>query len=406
MKSRLLFVSPVVPASSGNGRAMRAYAMLRALAEWYEVSLLVDDAMLAQTPPMPELEALCHAIRHLPREAGLDGAARRRRKLFWRFPGLYGLLGGRPPEWAPASPGRQALAGDAFAPERFEACHVFRLYLAPHVLAGPLAGIPHFLDLDDIESRTRRRLACLLLRRGHLLRALGTLREAAWYGRQERLLLPRFRRVYVCSAGDRETIISRLPGLAVAVAPNVVSPPGEPAGLPGDGEILFVGNLGYYPNQEGIDWFCGQVLPPLRRLAARPFTVRVAGGGLPPRLARRLTGHPEVVLAGPVADLEPLYRQARLAVAPVRAGGGTRIKVLEALVRGRPVVSTLAGAEGIAAESGRGLLLADRPAGFARHCADLLAQPELAAGFGRQGAALVRERFSPPVLRDCLLPDP
>ena len=404
MKPRLLFVSPVVPASGGNGRAMRAFATLRALAEAHEVHLLVVDAQLSRTPAFPELEPLCTAIRHLPRDAGLSAAARRRRKLLWRLPELYSLLTGRPPEWPPPSPDRQALAAGAFAPVRFDACHVFRLYTAPFVLSSPAAEVPRDLDLDDIESRTRRRLARLLLRRGHLLRALGALREAAWYERQERLLLPRFRRIFVCSAEDRGWLGGEMPALAVRVAPNVVFPPAGATETPGEDEILFVGNLGYYPNQEGLAWFCHRVLPRLRRLAARPFAVRVAGGGLPSRAARRLAAIPEVVTTGRVEEVSPLYHRARLAVVPVRAGGGTRIKVLEALAHQRPVVSTATGAEGIAATSGQGVLLADSPALFARHCADLLARPELAAALGRQGAALAGRHFSPGRLRECLLP--
>lgn len=404
MKPRLLFVSPVVPAPGGNGRAMRAFAMLRALAEAYEVHLLVVDAQLSRTPAFPDLEPWCAAIRHLPREAGLDAAARRRRKLFWHLPGLYSLLTGRPPEWPTPSPDRQALAAGAFAPARFDACHVFRLYTAPFAFDGPTAEIPRDLDLDDLESRTRRRLARLLRRRGHLLRALGALREAAWYERQERLLLPRFRRIYVCSADDRAWLDGTIAGLEVTVAPNVVYPPAGVPGPPGEDEILFVGNLGYYPNREGLAWFCRRVLPRLRRLAARPFTVRLAGGGLPPRAARRLAAIPGVVPLGRVEEVSPLYHRARLVVVPVRAGGGTRIKVLEALAHQRPVVSTTTGAEGIAAASGQGVLLADTPDLFARHCAGLLARPELAEALGREGAALVNRHFSPGTLRECLLP--
>jgi hypothetical protein len=110
--------------------------------------------------------------------------------------------------------------------------------------------------------------------------------------------------------------------------------------------FLFVGTLGYYPNEDAVAYFCAEVLARLRGAAAGQFQVDVIGtGGLP--ILSRLSGPPEVRVLGPVHAIAPAYAEPNAVIVPVRAGGGTRIKVLEAFAFQRPVVSTSLGVEGI-----------------------------------------------------------
>jgi tetratricopeptide (TPR) repeat protein len=151
--------------------------------------------------------------------------------------------------------------------------------------------------------------------------------------------------------------------------------------------LLLVGNLSYPPNIEAACWLCHSVLPLLG-------DVRVAiVGGRPSAEVRALASDARVTVAPDVEDVTPWYAAAAVAVVPVLRGGGSRIKLIEALAHGRPVVSTPAGAHGLpwGAGSPEILQLAETPAGFAAACQTLLADPRQAAELGARGAELVHE---------------
>jgi glycosyltransferase involved in cell wall biosynthesis len=208
--------------------------------------------------------------------------------------------------------------------------------------------------------------------------------------------LPRFERVYVCSEPDRAELAREHGAGRVAVIPNAVRiPPAAPARrADAPFTLLFVGTLGYYPNEDAALFLCTEVLPRLRARARRPFRVHIVGPH-PPRRVRALAAHPEVRVIGPVADIAAAYRDADVAVVPVRAGGGTRIKVLEAFSYRRPVVATTSGAEGIDALPETHFLHADTPEGFAARCLRLMEDASVGRALAERAFDLVRTRYSP-----------
>ncbi|HEU5433731.1 MAG TPA: glycosyltransferase family 4 protein, partial [Thermomicrobiales bacterium] len=122
---------------------------------------------------------------------------------------------------------------------------------------------------------------------------------------------------------------------------------------------------------------CREIVPALRAMTPRAVTATIAGGGAGPEL-RQAAKAAAVDLPGYVADLASVYRDAHVAVVSVRAGGGTRIKAIEAFAWRRPVVSTAFGVEGLGVRDGEHLLLADESEAMARQCLRLLAEPDLA----------------------------
>jgi glycosyltransferase involved in cell wall biosynthesis len=284
----------------------------------------------------------------------------------------------------------------AFADAPFDVVHVFRLGTVPaarpFLSAEPPPG--RWLDLDDVESATLRRIAALYRQRGDLTHARTEESAANAATQAERETLPFFDRLYVCTAGD----IGLLPEdvrARVVVLPNVLPIP-EP--LPpvrtGDPvEILFVGTLGYFPNADGIAWFAEEVLPLIRRRTGRRVVLRIVGAGFSPLVARLRTMR-EVEVVGYVPDLRQWYARGRLVVVPIRAGGGTRIKVLEAFALRRPVVATTIGAEGIDGEHGTHLLLTDDPMEFAACCLSLIERPELGEFLAANAYARFSDRYT------------
>lgn len=278
----------------------------------------------------------------------------------------------------------------------FDLVHVFRLAALP--LAKPYMGAAgtHHLDLDDIESRTHRRIAAIARANGDAPVAEWALAESRRYELLEIAAFRKFDRVYVCSDADRATLAARFQ-VELQVLPNVVRieerSPRRPRNEPF--RFLFIGTMGYYPNFDGYHWYCNEVLPILRRIAPANLIVEVAGSGS----ADRLTPYESVCLTGEVPDVRPVYERADAAIVPLRAGGGTRIKILEAFAFGRPVVSTTIGAEGIEATPDRDILMADSAEEFAKRCAELMSNPDLGRRLATNALRLVRDSYSESALK-------
>ena len=168
--------------------------------------------------------------------------------------------------------------------------------------------------------------------------------------------------------------------------------------------FLFVGTLGYYPNEDAAMFFCTEILPRVRASAGRPVRVLIAGSN-PSARVRALAREPEITVAGAVPDLAPHYAAADAVVVPLRAGGGTRIKVLEAFGYRRPVVSTTVGAQGIDVTPGTHLLIGDTPGAFARQCVRLIEAPGLGKQLAARAFEFVKTHHTPGVIQELLRRD-
>jgi glycosyltransferase involved in cell wall biosynthesis len=275
--------------------------------------------------------------------------------------------------------------------------HVFRLATLPFsqpYLGGFFRRPRRHLDLDDIESLTRRRLAALYRQNGESAMAAHEEVQATRCERLEEEAFRRFDRVYVCSASDRDKLESRTRA-GVRVLPNGVRMPAAvpPRVVDGAFTFLFVGTLGYYPNEDGVRYLCAEIVPRMRELAGRNFVVNIAGTGASESL-RQAASVPQVRFLGAVADLHPWYAQADAIVAPVRAGGGTRIKILEAFSYQRPVVATSTAMEGIEARAEEHVVIGDTAAALAQQCARLMADRELRDRLARNALALVQQLYT------------
>lgn len=199
---------------------------------------------------------------------------------------------------------------------------------------------------------------------------------------------------WVCSDEDARAVRRAVGQARVAVVPNGVdttrfAPAPRP---PVPGRLLFFGRLDYFPNREAIEWFVREMLPEIRR-AVPEAHLEVVGQGAEPALAALLATSPGARLHGPVTDVPAALAEASVVVVPLRAGGGTRLKILEALGAARPVVSTTVGAEGLDLTPGKDLLLADDAAAFAAAVTGLLRHPEQGARLGAAGRETVRRRY-------------
>jgi glycosyltransferase involved in cell wall biosynthesis len=201
----------------------------------------------------------------------------------------------------------------------------------------------------------------------------------------------------VCKEADREFFGKR--ASCVHVVPNGATPYSACDGRGEDGATtLFVGNLAHFPNVDAVSFFWDAILPEIERLHAGARFV-VAGRSVPPALQALHDGQ-SCIITGPIPDLAPIYATASLVVVPMRLGSGTRIKVLEALARGKAMVSTSIGIEGIDLRPGIDVIVADEPKAFAQTCARLLGDAAARRRLGRMARERVLDRYGWDMIAD------
>lgn len=205
----------------------------------------------------------------------------------------------------------------------------------------------------------------------------------------------RVSQAFACSTDDADEVTRRW-DISCAVVPNGADVE-HLAAVPDTGQVpgrlLFTGTMSYPPNAQAARWLVEHVMPIVR--SRRPDVSLEIVGRNPPAPVRQLAG-PGISVTGRVPDLATHFAAAAVVVAPLLSGSGTKLKVLEAMAAGRPVVATAVGAEGIDARAGEHLRVADSPAAFADAVVDLLTDPSEAARIGRNGRELAARRYSWP----------
>lgn len=164
------------------------------------------------------------------------------------------------------------------------------------------------------------------------------------------------------------------------------------------GRVMFLGSMDWMPNQDGVRWFVREVWPTI--LSRHPLASFHIVGRTPPAEIRGLAAVPGVTVVGNVPDVRPHLAEASVVVVPLLVGGGTRLKIYEAMAMNRAVVSTLIGAEGLPVRVGEHYLAADDPASFADAVSRLLDSADLRRDIGQQADRFVRQNYgSAPVAR-------
>ena len=166
-----------------------------------------------------------------------------------------------------------------------------------------------------------------------------------------------------------------------------------PSPRPKNSGLVFIGSMDWMPNSDGILWFARDVLPLIRR--SRPeCSLTVAGRKPSEEILQLAKDHARIEVTGTVPDVRPYLWQSSVSIVPLRIGGGTRLKIYEAMAARSPVVSTTVGAEGLAIADGENIRLADTPESFARICVELLEDEAARERIAQAAWGLVRSRCS------------
>jgi glycosyltransferase involved in cell wall biosynthesis len=374
----ILIVSPALPLPLW-GFGTRVYQLARHLSAHHDVTILsyarpIDDGVL------PLVREVCSDLRIVTREP-VDRAARRRSQLR----SIVSMLphGG----WELKSRAMKAALDELLSTERFDLVQ-FESSQMRAALEVP-AGTRVVLDEHNLESELLERM-----RQGERSRArrLYNRMECLKFGRLERRLWARVGAVAVPSEREASTVRQRT-STPVSTVPNGVDldffTPGRED--PEPARLVFTGLLSYRPNFDAVMYLVDEILPRIRRLHP-DVVLSVVGHGQESHLQQ--LRRPHVDVTGWVEDVRPYVARAAVVVVPLRIGGGTRLKVIEAMAMGKPIVSTSVGCEGLDVSHGEHLLVADGPERFASEVGRLLDDRQLALALGAAGRERAVEAYS------------
>lgn len=385
----ILYVSHMPASPPRFGAQARIHGLMTELAQRHDLTavMLIDNEFDAEEC-REAMQAYCREVLLIPNPYGREGLAKR----LLQLQSLASTSSFERLRVVP--PGLQCALDRVLLAKRFDVVNLEFPYLGHYQLRQAPSGakLPRVVvDSHDIAYDLARQFA----RTGSLGRRLYG--EVNWRKlRQEELQTYRDADgVYLCSAADEQRLLDQAPGVRTAVIPNAADieyyqpRPGDPT--PDGRTVVYFGLLSTVPNIDAIIHFIQDIWPHIAE--AHPEARFKIIGGKPPLALQRLTG-PRIELTGFVQDLRPHLASAQVLVVPLRIGGGTRLKIVEGMAMGKPIVSTTLGAEGIEAVSGRDLIIADQPEAFANAVIRLLTDPGLAARIGQSARQLAVERYA------------
>lgn len=276
---------------------------------------------------------------------------------------------------------------------RFDIVHFEMLHTGQFLLELRSEGENSYttvLGEQNIDSRIWRRLA---REEPNLLKKLIFRSQYRRFVSYESRICHRFDMCLCVSEEDGRELKSICPAAAIEVVPNGVDTdyfrPEE-----GDEEeecLVFTGSMDWRPNEDAVVFFCDQILPLIQ--AELPEVKFLIVGSNPTERVLRLGKRQGVVVTGWVEDVRPYISSAAVFIVPLRIGGGTRLKILQALAMEKAVVSTSIGCEGLNLQPGEHLLVADKPRRFAEETIKLIGNGSLRRKLGENGRAFVQERY-------------
>jgi len=385
---RLLILTPQFPYPPHQGTTIRNYNLIRQLAKRHEIELLTFVEEPGEVEAGGSLKAYCAAIHTVPtpRRSMLD---RIRDTFLSPLPDMGLRL--------ESEAMHQCLAA-LLKTDSYDVIQIEGIEMGPYLLQivngeRQVARDRPLIVFDDHNCEyllQRRAFETDVRQPDHWVGAFYSLIQWKKLAHYERRCCEAADRVVAVSEADGKALKRLVPGLEVTVVPNGVDGATydprrvEPLDL-GPAAIVFTGKMDFRPNVDGVLWFSRQVLPRVRAQVPQAHFYIV--GQRPHRRLEPLLDDPAVTITGFVPHIQPYIAGAAVYVVPLRIGGGTRLKLLEAMALERAIVSTSLGCEGFPLTPGKHLLVANEPAAFARAVVTLLRDPSHRATLGRAARA-------------------
>jgi sugar transferase (PEP-CTERM/EpsH1 system associated) len=378
----ILFLSPWLPWPPFGGALIRTFETLSYLSRRNRITLLAPLRHAEEARHISALNRLCETIITTTLSEEIQMVLRRL---------SVGLLRGR--SLIQSLHFDPNLAGEIqrlTTREVYEVLHVEFSFMSPYLaFVSPRSRAKKVLSMHNVESLRFARE----LKFAHGVRRLALLSDHILFKFWEEKSISQFDGILAVSPSEQAWIKQHAPHAAVELVPNGVNARyfSVADGSQTNRSIVFTALMNYPPNIDAVVWFCNEILPLIH--SKHPEVCFKVVGDKPGATVLALGQRKGVQITGRVADVRPYFSQALALVVPLRSGGGTRLKILEAMAMGRPVVSTYQGAEGLEVTDGVNILLADTPEKFAEHIFALLADPQLGTRLGSAGRTLVEKKY-------------
>ncbi|MGD2144939.1 MAG: TIGR03087 family PEP-CTERM/XrtA system glycosyltransferase [Anaerolineae bacterium] len=374
----ILFLTSRLPYPPNRGDRLRAFHFIEHLSHEHRptlVSFIANESERQHVAPLRQYCQDVHVVLMKPRDSAISVA-----RGFWRREPLQALYY--------RSPAMRRLVDEIIAAKRFDVAYVHLFRMAAYVAHRP--DLYRIVDLTDVISRE---IARSLPYRGLVSRLIYRI-ERPRIARYERWVAQTFEETWLISESDKEALASDCPRANIQVVTNGVDtdqfhPTGERAD---PNSLIFVGHMRVPHNVDASRHLARDILPRVRR-EVPGATLKIVGANPAPEV-KRLGNSPALTVTGFVPNLNAALNQSAVFVAPLRFAAGVQNKVLEAMATARPVVTTSLVNDGLRAEPGRDLLIADDAESTARQVIRLLRDQRLRSQIGQGGLAFVRGKYS------------
>jgi len=377
---RILFVSPRICYPLDTGAKIRTYHLLKGLVKEHEVILLtfMEEGLNYELKKFGEGAKEIYSVRQPP--IGL---------LYDSIRLGTSLIGGLPASIQRYSSYEMAKKIRELS-SKVDIVHFDHIHTAQYI-EEVKSGVFKNIDEHNVEWIISKRLS---KGESNPILKLLYLQQSCSMRKYEKNRINLADMVTCCSEFDRERLLKLSPDKRIEVIPNGVDIGyfSEELDPIDENHIVFTGSMDWLPNVEGAIWFYEKVLP-LLKLKLDRVKVYIVGRA-PLKKLKELHNPPEFTVTGTVPDIRPYYKNALCLIVPLLSGGGTRLKILEAMAAGCPVVSTKVGAEGINVENEKNLLIADSPEEFSSAIVRLKREKELRERLINEGRKLVEENYS------------
>lgn len=375
---RILYLSRWFPYPPDNGSKIRIFNTLRSLSHSHEIDLISFASEVIHLGRIHELEKYCRTVETVPYRQFQPG----------RLRAQLGFLAVKPRSVLDTyNREMERRIQRAIQKKRYDLIIGNEIDMAPY-----LVSIPHTPKLlEDVE------LTHYYERYAHQANRLNKIQSVVSWLKWERYIrnLSRDIQAWTVVSKKEKNLLSQLSNGVISslVVPNCVdyqSYQGD-FGSPDKDTLIYSGALTYHANYDAVDYFLREIFPLIQK--ERPETRFIVTGKLDGVPIERLPHHEKVIFSGYLDDIRPAIAHSMVNVVPLRIGGGTRLKILESMAIGTPVVSTSKGVEGLDLVDGREIIVADAPVDFAAAVLRLMADRELREGLSSAGCITVARQY-------------